>query len=243
MKISTFKFGETPLYLIDGIVSRGVLFPRKHVSRVGALSGAVFFVSVALFGIILLRTSGVSYAARAAYFLANIRESLFGRSVLHAIPLPLEETTIGESSAVATLSTTLTIPKLGVSAPIVEIAAASSGAIDEGLVNGVIRWPGSAALGEKGTTILLGHSSAPLSYRGAYGSVFALLDKLEPGDIISVQRDGKELRHRVESRLIIDPKKYGGDFTAAVGNEELVLVSCWPTGTDWRRIAVRAERI
>lgn len=144
---------------------------------------------------------------------------------------PLQIRTAGE----------LYIGKLSVRAPIV-LPAVSLKAIHKSLGQGVVVWPGSGLPGEGGTMILLGHSSAPLSYRGRYGAVFSLLGKLEKGDRITVNASGRIFAYAVRDRIIIDPKKSRPDL-AEDGSETLVLVSCWPVGTNWQRIAVRADRI
>lgn len=141
----------------------------------------------------------------------------------------------GESSAV------LAITKLSVEAPVV-VAGRTSASVNDALAKGVLFWPESAPFGSGGTTILLGHSSAPLSYRGKFGAVFSLLGKLEAGDMISIDTNDATYQYRVRDRLIINPKKEKPDLLQQDG-EMLLLISCWPVGTNWQRVVVRAERV
>lgn len=139
-------------------------------------------------------------------------------------------TTVGE----------LYIAKLRVRVPIVA-AENNLNAINGALAYGTVQWPGSVEAGDGGTTIILGHSSAPLSYRGKYGAVFSLLEKLQAGDVITVQAPGALYTYTVRDQLIIDPKKEKPDLLKQE-TETLMLVSCWPVGTNWQRIVIRAER-
>ncbi|MDP3963076.1 MAG: sortase [bacterium] len=134
----------------------------------------------------------------------------------------------------------LYIARIGVRTPVV-VSDTSLQAINGALAHGVVQWPGSANAGEGGTTVILGHSSAPLSYRGKYGAVFSLLEKLEPGDVITIQAPGALYTYTVRDQVILDPKKEQPDLLKQDG-ETLVLVSCWPVGTNWQRIVIRADR-
>lgn len=78
--------------------------------------------------------------------------------------------------------------------------------------------------------------------QGDYGAVFALISKLSKDDVIDVQTNRGTFSYRVRERIIIDPNRSQENFAGLKG-ENLVLVSCWPVGTDWQRIAVRAEQI
>ncbi|MDO8558296.1 MAG: class E sortase [bacterium] len=193
---------------------------------------------------------------------ANIEESLMGlatagenyevQSVPPALsshasaPLGASETSPVEKKLIEAAAIPKTprirIPSLRVSAPIVETAF-NLKTINKDLGGGVIRWPGSAEIGSGGTSVLLGHSSAPMTYRGKYGSVFALLDKLKAGDPIAIEMSGKILHYRVRDHFIIDPKNAKEDVLQSLDGEGIVLVSCWPVGTNWQRIAVRADRV
>ncbi len=256
INVSFFKFGNTPLYSINGVVSQGIIRTVVRAARDfrsagkagrGSLAYALFAVSVVLFLASLVYTSGRSYAARASYAFSTLRAELPASAVLlppslTRLPLSDPVSPLTEAAPIFT-APTLSIPKLNVSAPIVETSASFKN-IDADLKEGVIRWPSGAEYGKSGAVVLLGHSSAPLAYRGAYGSVFALLDKLETGDVISLESgsSGMTLTYRVTDRLIVNPKTYKEDFQNLKG-ENLVLVSCWPVGSRFQRIAVRAERI
>ena len=134
----------------------------------------------------------------------------------------------------------LYVARLNIRTPIV-LADQDLKAINAALAYGTVQWPGSATIGDGGTTIVLGHSSAPLSYRGKYGAIFSLLEKLQAGDVITMQTPGALYTYTVRDQLIINPKKEKPDMLQQDG-ETLLLVSCWPVGTNWQRIVIRADR-
>lgn len=256
MKISTFKFGNTPLfYTPDGAIARGIIYPKRSFWQESIQW--IFSFSAALLILVVLFSSGRSMLARAQYTLAPVmhtvtnstvmRKFLSARTVAALLPMSATKTVLDTSDATvskANLVTvpTIAIPKLGVSAPIVESFPDLTG-IDTNLQKGVVRWPESAKLGTSGVTVLLGHSSAPLSYHGAYGAIFALLDKLDTGDLITItSADGQMLTYRVHDHIVRGGKQYDiNNFGFGSGHQLLVLISCWPVGTTWKRIAVRAE--
>jgi len=80
----------------------------------------------------------------------------------------------------------ISIPSIEINAPIVLEKSLDSGIILKRLEDGVVHYSYSPLPGEKGTSIILGHSSAYPWYRGKYGSVFALLSNLKKGDAVNV---------------------------------------------------------
>ena len=246
MHISTFKFGETPLYIVNGTVTRGILYERKSATE--EFAQWVFAASVAIFVLTLAYSNGRSFVARARYALANMRTAapvveLLDGSVAKSMTVVLPVSRDASEWPVGA-DLTLTIPKLQMAAPIREVEGVAILGVNEELSRGVVRWPGSARVGEAGAAILLGHSSAPLSYKGDYGSVFALLDKLEAGDKIVIDSLYGSRTYKVTGRIVVNPKTPTGiGQTSNADSEALVLVSCWPVGTDWKRLAVSAERV
>jgi LPXTG-site transpeptidase (sortase) family protein len=128
---------------------------------------------------------------------------------------------------------TLVIPSIGVNAPIV-----LSGNIDESLIQkdlekGVVRYGNS--------NVILGHSSAYPWYKGNYGSVFSLLNKLQIGDEIYIYSNNKKYSYKVSEKQINSPKNISLQETTE--DSAIYLVSCWPINTNWKRIAIKAIAI
>jgi LPXTG-site transpeptidase (sortase) family protein len=143
-------------------------------------------------------------------------------------------------------SATLVIDGIGVRAPIVFGSPDNVDAIYENLEEGVVHYSGTAKPGEPGVSIVLGHSSAYPWYKGDYGAVFALLSKLKPGDRFYVQyADNRSFFYEVKEDLVFNPFKSDErlDAMERASGDNIILISCYPVGTNYLRIAVRAERI
>ena len=92
----------------------------------------------------------------------------------------------------------------------------------------------------------MGHSSAYPWYKGNYGSVFALLGKLNPGDAFSIRySDGRVFKYQVRRGLIFNPlvkDEKTLEFEKS-STPSVILMSCWPVGTNYKRIAILGEQI
>ncbi|MDO8495208.1 MAG: sortase [bacterium] len=137
----------------------------------------------------------------------------------------------------------LEIPAIGVKAPVVLEKSVDSQKIFDRLEEGVVHYSDSPLPGQRGTAIILGHSSAYPWYKGDYGSIFALLGKLKAGDQIYVNDSGKMLTYSVTESVIFNPFSHDKsvDQIVATDNSSIILVSCWPVGTNSKRIAVKAD--
>jgi LPXTG-site transpeptidase (sortase) family protein len=138
----------------------------------------------------------------------------------------------------------LVINSIGVSAPIIFGVGSNTKNIYNNLENGVVHYSDTPKPGMNGVSIILGHSSAYPWYKGAYGSVFALLGKLKVGDKIYVKyEDGQTFVFFVKQSIIFSPFAKDNRLSEIEKSEKptLVLISCWPVGTNYKRIAVQAE--
>lgn len=161
--------------------------------------------------------------------------------VLNSPPTPIIKATL---PAAETGEFFLEIPAIGAKAPIVLEPSINPDIIFNRLEDGVVRYADSALPGEKGTAIILGHSSAYPWYKGEYGSVFALLGKLRPGDEIFVGHGNKTLKYKVSESLVFNPFASKDGRLAVLektDSSSIILVSCWPVGTNYKRIAVKAD--
>ena len=148
------------------------------------------------------------------------------------LPLPKTEYVLPER---------LAIPSLGIEAPIVISQSSTEAGYQKDLEGGVIYLPGSSTLNEKGTIVIMGHSSAYPWYKGQYGSIFALLNKLNINDEIIVFSKDKQYIYKVLGKEIKAPK----DLVFQTQEDEsiLYLVSCWPVNTAWKRIVIKTVQV
>ena len=133
------------------------------------------------------------------------------------------------------------IPKIeAMSRVISDVSLTSEPEYLAALKQGVAEAKGLAHPGWRGTTYLFAHSTdSPLNF-ARYNAVFYLLDKLTPGDKIEIVYKGKLYKYRVESREILA----AGDTKYLVPQKDreiLVLQTCFPPGTSWKRLVVVAK--
>jgi len=132
------------------------------------------------------------------------------------------------------------IPKISIFVPLV-IAGNSKEEIYIALNKGAAIFPDSVLPGEVGQTIVLGHSSPRNWPKIKYNWIFADLNDLNYGDEVSVYFNDKKYSYYVKEKIFLNR---GEDLPAkgsliSPGNV-LVLITCWPPGKDYKRIAVVA---
>lgn len=133
---------------------------------------------------------------------------------------------------------TLEISEIEVSAPLIFVENERD--IDKALYQGAVHFPGTALPGNKGQTLILGHSAPQGWPKIKYDWIFSRIEELVEGDEISLAFKGRKYIFVVTGKTIL---KRGGDIPSSdLTNSEnvLVLISCWPPGKDYKRIAVEA---
>ncbi|MEK9158214.1 MAG: sortase [Patescibacteria group bacterium] len=160
-------------------------------------------------------------------------------SVQSAIKIPQPSSTpiLNSNNQIITKSE-IRIPKINISAPIVQVADTNDSTILAALKNGVVIYPGSVNPGQSGTTVIIGHSSSNLPWT-KYSAIFSLLGKLQSDDLIYVINNGVEYTYRIKAvqkgsaQQLIDSGVTG----------DLIVATCWPIGTDANRIAISANLV
>lgn len=136
----------------------------------------------------------------------------------------------------------LTIPSLGVHAPVVYVTEALEEVFQEALRNGVVHFPGTALPGESGNCYIFGHSSDNLWAKGDYKAVFALLPKIRNGDLIEVS----DLYGNIYHYKVLETKVISSDDLRVLDQQNndrklLTLQTSYPLGTALKRFVVIAE--
>jgi LPXTG-site transpeptidase (sortase) family protein len=131
------------------------------------------------------------------------------------------------------------IPKISISVPIIFSQNADKTSIMKDLDKGVVYYPGSVYPGQVGQILILGHS-APVGWpKIKHDWVFSDLEKLSAGDKIMIDLNNKQYNYTVRKKTIIQRGADVPVYNSA--NNVLTLISCWPPGKDYQRIAVQAE--
>lgn len=138
---------------------------------------------------------------------------------------------------------TLLIPKIGANEKIFSNVDANNK--DEFLPllqQGIAHAKGTVFPGMKGNIYLFAHSTDNFWDVGRYNAIFYLLKDLGQGDEIVVFFEGLRHNYVVERTETIDPDNVSYIVSSQeVGKEQLILQTCWPPGTAWKRLLVIAR--
>lgn len=113
--------------------------------------------------------------------------------------------------------------------------------IQEALQGGVVHYPGTLWPGDKGNVVLTGHSSYFPWDPGRFKDVFALLTQINIGDKVIVYHDQKAYTYQVYDKQIVTPDYV--EVLAPTDEERLTLITCYPVGTNQKRLVVFAKPI
>lgn len=135
------------------------------------------------------------------------------------------------------------IPKINLEAPVVyDVPTIEEKDVQKGLENGVVHYITTPNPGEKGNSVIFGHSSSNILNKGKYKFAFILLKSLEPGDTFIIQKDSKRYVYKVYNKFITDPK----DLSVLETLDRpatMTLITCDPPGTSTNRLIIQAEQI
>lgn len=137
----------------------------------------------------------------------------------------------------------LVIPKIGVRVPIVFPTDTSTKGILKALEDGVGVYPGSIMPGQKGHMMVLGHSSRASWYNGNYARVFALLNRLAPGDEFTIIAGDTKYVYRVFSNQVLSPAATDAYLAQPTQDSVFDAITCFPVGSAAKRTVVSAKLI
>jgi len=138
----------------------------------------------------------------------------------------------------------INITKINISTPMVWSVSTDAASMDKDLENGVTHYPSTGVPGQPGNMIVSGHSSNYVWAKGNYNHIFAGLNNLEAGDIISVKETEQNGRVITFSYKVTGKKIVSADDQSVFNNTTsptLSLTTCWPIGTNLQRLIVTAE--
>jgi len=135
------------------------------------------------------------------------------------------------------------IPKIFATSRVIpNVDAANSKEYLAALKRGVAEAVGLSHPGQVGTTFLFAHSVGTRADFARYNAVFYLLDKLSFGDRVEVMYQGKLYKYEVVEREIL-PATEVKYLMPQTLSEKLVLQTCYPPGTTWKRLVIVAKRL
>lgn len=120
----------------------------------------------------------------------------------------------------------ISIPKLGVDAPLLEGIRLTT------LDNGPGHWPGTAMPGEIGNVVVAAH-------RTSHGGPFRNIDQLVAGDVVVFTTDAGEVEYTVTGTQIVNPDAIW--IVDPTDTPTATLFACHPPGSVAQRIVVNLE--
>jgi len=111
--------------------------------------------------------------------------------------------------------------------------------LDKALMSGVVRYPGSAYLGQTGNVLLFGHSSYLKIVRNQAYKEFNGIQNFKTGDIVTVYSNGQAYDYSVSSVKLAK----ADDFVIDLGGDtrRLTLVTCNTFASKQDRFVVEAD--
>lgn len=135
----------------------------------------------------------------------------------------------------------IVIPKIGASSKIIaNVDPANETEFKAALTQGIAHAKGTVFPGMPGNTYLFAHSTDNWWDVSRYNAVFFLLKDVEIGDEVVVFFENIRHNYIVTEKYLADPQEVSF-LTNSRGNEEkLILQTCWPPGTAWKRLFIVA---
>lgn len=162
-------------------------------------------------------------------------------------PAPIEPIVTLPLNSPTPIQAEVIIDRLGIAVPIVWSTSVLEADLQKDLELGAIRYLGTPNPGDRGNSFITAHSSGYAWQQGQYKKAFVNLGKLNIGDddiIVVYKKNGvpvykawfkvteKEVVKATDTRMIEQKE-----------TTEMTLVTCWPIGTNLRRLMVKTELI
>lgn len=152
----------------------------------------------------------------------------------------------GPSPAVSQLSTGLkptrvVIAKVGIDTPVLNPTSKSLAALDDALLSGAVRYPGTAHMNEEGSVVIFGHQSYLPVVKNKAFKAFNDVQELVQGDTVSVYAGDTEFRYAVRSVTLTTTDT--DSIALETTGQTLTLVTCNSLGAKEERYIVKADLI
>ncbi len=131
------------------------------------------------------------------------------------------------------------IEAIGVDVSVSSPTSTNVAVLDQALLKGAVRYPGSGTLTENKNMLIFGHSShLPVVHNKAF-QAFNGLEKLQAGDVIKVESSTHAYFYRVSSVRLADASEVLVQFNT--GTKKLTLSTCDTFGEKSERFVVEAD--
>ena len=141
-------------------------------------------------------------------------------------------------------SFSIVIPKIGADAKVLaNVNPANEDEYLKALKLGVAHAKGTSLPDQNGTIYMFAHSTDNFWDVGRYNAIFYLLKDLDIGDNAIIFYNNKRFNYTVTDKKITDPSDVSYLINSKKTDNQLVLQTCWPPGTTWKRLLISAEEI
>lgn len=137
----------------------------------------------------------------------------------------------------------LYIPKIKANSTVIKnVDPSNSKEYRNALIYGIAHAKGSNLPNEEGNVFLFAHSTVNFYERRKYNVYFYLLGELEKDDPIYVSYENEIYQYSVLESKVVDPTEiqYMGTY---MNEDTLTLMTCWPIGSNIKRLIVTAIKI
>ncbi len=236
--------------------------PRRHFLARFSLQQKIGFILmiIALGG--LLAAFAPIYQVEINYFFKRLGDGMGSRILFikrtlfapvsfapqpSALPAPVVFNPLknADGSDIIPINTdfSIVIPKLGINAPVIAgVNPAQPASYVEALKKGVAHASTSFYPNENGTVYLFSHSTNYAWYVKDLNAVFYLVKDLTPGDTIVLIYLHNRYTYQMTEQRIISAKDISY-LPPPAGARRLILQTCWPPGTTFKRLLVFAKLI
>jgi LPXTG-site transpeptidase (sortase) family protein len=199
--------------------------PLVHHKRLVPTALVPFLTAAGVFVLVLL-------LFKAPVVINQIQYSLNPKPPVAALTPPTD---------VVPAANTISISKLNLTAPVGYVSSIQEADIQRALQDGVVHYGNTALPGTAGNVAIFGHSSNDWWEPGNYKFVFVLLDKLTPGDQVTLDYQSKRYVYEVTGSKVVEPTDVG--VLNPTATPTLTLITCTPPGTSLKRLVVTAKQV
>jgi sortase A len=186
--------------------------------------------------------AAASFVTGLLFFITNnerfIAPFIQPTKTIAAAPIITDGTSVGPESKII-------IPKINLEAPIVpDVSGNTEDVFQQALEDGIVHYPGTPKPGEKGNSVVFGHSSANLFNPGKHKYVFVRLHQLSVGDTYAINYGGVQYVYKIISREVVKPTQVDVLYRQPEGKSAVsTLITCDPPGTSNNRLIIVGEQI
>lgn len=176
-----------------------------------------------------------------ALLLLAFKAPVIINQIHYATASPQTITTLPVAGSVIPANSSLSIPKINVHAPLIDVTGRNEANVQKGLESGVIHYDNTPEPGQGGNSVFFGHSSNDWWEPGNYKFVFVLLDKLAVGDKLTIDYQSQRYTYEVTGTKVVEPNDLS--VLSQTSEPTVSIITCTPPGTSWKRLVVTAKQI